>query len=211
MEKEKMLVTQGLNELKTLDARINRAIRQARYVCSAKTSEKKVTPSETKEDFIKNASASYDSINDLIDRREKIKTAIVESNAKTMVEICGNTYSVAKVIDMKSSIGYKVSLLVNMKQQYEDAVALMNKNNTVMEQKIDQLVSTAFGKESKTSIKEDDYNSIAKPYRESNEYSLVDPIEIKAKIEELENFIEEFQSTVDAKLQVSNCITYIEF
>jgi hypothetical protein len=79
-----------------------------------------------------------------------------------------------------------------------------------MEDKIDTLVSQAFGKESKTSIKEDDYNSIANPYRKSNEFSLVDPVDIRTKIQELEEFIEEFESTVDAKLQVSNCVTFIE-
>lgn len=208
---ERMLVTEGLNELKTLDARIRRAIGRANLVCSAKTCEKKVTPSVTKEDFIKDAQSSIDSITDLINRREKIKAAIVESNAKTMVEICGGTYSVAKVIDMKSSIGYKEELLVHMKKQLSDAEYDMNRNNATMEQKIDQLVSTAFGKESKTSVKEDDYNSIAKPYRVANEYSMVDPIDIKKHIKELEDFIEEFKSTVDAKLQVSNCVTYIEF
>lgn len=206
-----MLVTEGLNELKTLNARIKRAIRQSELVCSAKTCEKKVTPSVTKEDFVTDAQSSIDSITDLIDRREKIKAAIVESNAKTMVEICDNTYSVAKVIDMKSSIDYKEALLDHMKEQLGKAEYSMNKNNATMEQKIDQLVSTAFGKESKTSVKEDDYNSIAKPYRDANEYSMVDPIDIKKRIKELEDFIEEFKSTVDAKLQVSNCVTYIEF
>lgn len=208
---ERMLVTQGLNELKTLDARIKREISNSKFVASAKTSEKKVTPSETKEEFVKNAFSSLDSINALIDRRERLKSAIVESNAKTKVEICGNEYSVAKVIDMKSSIEYKISLLAHMKYQYEEALHIMNRNNANMEQKIDTLVTTAFCRDSKSSIKEDDYNSIAKPYRESNEYSMVDPIGIKEEIEKLENFIEEFQSTVDAKLQVSNCTNYIEF
>ena len=208
---EKMLVTQGLNELKTLDARITRAIRDAAFVSAAKTSEKKVTPSCTKDEFITAAVSSFDSVNALIERREKIKAAIVESNAKTLVEVCGSSYSVAKLIDMKNSISYKKKLLAKLVEQLRDAEMTMNRQNATMEQKIDQLVTTAFGKESKTSIKEDDYNSIAKPYRESNEYSLVDPIEVRKKIKELEDFIEEFEATVDAKLQVSNCVTFIEF
>lgn len=208
---EKMLVTQALNELKTLDSRISRAIRDASFVGAAKTSEKKVTPACTKEEFIEKAKAAFDSVNALIDRREKIKAAIVESNAKTFVEVCGDTYSVAKLIDMKNSISYKKKLLAKMVEQVREAEIVMNRQNVAMEQKIDQLVTTAFGKESKTSIKEDDYNSIAKPYRESNEFSLVDPIGIKDKIKELEDFIEEFEATVDAKLQVSNCVTFIEF
>lgn len=55
MEKEKMLVTQALNELKLLDSRINREIRTASFVSAAKKSEKKVTPNVTKEEFNANA------------------------------------------------------------------------------------------------------------------------------------------------------------
>jgi hypothetical protein len=207
---EKMLVTQGLNELKTLDARITRAIQNAKFVDAAKTSEKKVSPAKTKEDFEKEAKASLDSINALISRREKIKAAIVQSNADTQVEVCGKEYSVAQLIDMKNSIAYQKLLLSAMKMQADKAEGTMNRQNAAMEDKIDTLVSQAFGKESKTSIKEDDYNSIASPYRKSNEFSLVDPVDIRTKIQELEEFIEEFESTVDAKLQVSNCVTFIE-
>ena len=206
---EKMLVTQGLNELKTLDSRINRAIRGMNLVAAAKTSEKKVTPYITKEDFIKDAKATMDSISDLIKRRELIKNAIVESNAKTQIEICGETYSVAKVIDLKNSISYKKYLLNTMKQELADAQMEVSRHNKSMEQKIENLVATVYGKENKG--KTEDYDSIVIPYREREEYSLVDPIGIADKIDELEKYIEEFESTVDSKLQVSNCITTIEF
>lgn len=208
---EKMLVTQALNELKTLDSRIDRAIENALLVVAAKTSDKKVKPGCTKEKFEKEAKAYYQSISDLIKRREVIKSAVVESNAKTMVDICGNTYSVAKVIDMKNSIKYYEELLTEMECQFESAEALMNKNNNNMEQKIDNLIATAYGKESKVNIKSDEYESIAVPYRKSNEYSLVDPIDIKSEIDKLRNYIDEFKSNVDSVLQISNCVTFIEF
>lgn len=211
MEKERMLVTQALNELKTLQSRIDRSIRNAEFVAAAKNSEKNVTPMSSKENFEKDAVASMDSINALIDRRERIKSAIVESNANTVVTVCGEECSVAKAIDMKSSIMYKESLLRQMKTQYSQAVFKMTTENQSVENKIDQLVTTAFGKESKTSIKDGDYESIAVPYRRNNEYSLVDPINIKKKIDELTQYIEEFNSTVDSVLQVSNCVTFIEF
>ena len=207
---EKMLVTQALNELKTLDSRIDRAIRNASFIVQAKTSDSKVNPAVTKEDFIKDAKASYDSIEDLIKRREAIKTAVIESNAKTMIEICGKKISVAKAIDMKDSIEYKKKLLTQMTLQRDRAKSDMVAYNITMENKIDQLVSTAFGKESKQNIKPEDYDSIAVPYRTANEYSLVDPLKLDEKIEALERYIEDFEANIDAKLQVSNCVTYIE-
>lgn len=45
--------------------------------------------------------------------------------------------------------------------------------------------------------------------RKSNEVSLVNPLDLETKIEELEAYIEEFTATVDAKLQISNCTTKI--
>ena len=206
---EKMLITQGLNELKTLDSRIVRAIDKASFVASAKTSEKKVTPNVTKEEYIVSAKASLDSINNLIARREAIKSAIVESNANTMVEICGQKYSVAKVIDMKYSITYKKMLLDKFKEEFGSASLKMRKKNIDMEDRINDLINTVYGKENKT--KPEDVNSIVVPYREREEYSLVDPINIEKAIKELEDYIEEFESTVDSTLQISNCVTTIEF
>ena len=45
---EKILVTQALNELKTLDSRIMRAINSATFVTSAKICEKNVTSNMSK-------------------------------------------------------------------------------------------------------------------------------------------------------------------
>lgn len=99
-----MLVTEALNELKTLDSRIDRAIKTAKFIADAKTADNKVTPSKTKEAFKTDAQSSYDTIDSLIKRRDNIKAAIVASNAATTVDICGETMTVAKAIDTKASL-----------------------------------------------------------------------------------------------------------
>lgn len=208
---EKMLVTQGLNELKTISSRIERAIGNAKFVAAAKKSEKNVAPSLTKDEFIEKAKASFQSIEDLINRREKIKAAIVQSNAETLVEVCGETMTVAKAIELKSFIEFRKMLLDQMRDQLYRSTATMNNNNSMMETKIDSLVATAFGKESKTNVKPEDYSSIADPYRNANEWALVDPLKIEDKIHQEEEYINEFVSTVDSVLQISNCVTFIEF
>jgi len=143
----------------------------------------------------------------LIRRREAIKAAIVASNAVTEVEICGEKMTVAKAIETKTSIAYKKNLLYTMKRQLADAILSMNKKNAALEDKITKLVETSYGKDAKVSP--EDYNSIADPMRKSNEVSLVNPLDLETKIEELEAYIEEFTATVDAKLQISNCTTKI--
>ena len=70
---EKMLVTKGLNELKLLDSRIHRKIHEGEFVGAAKVSAVNINGKTTKEAFKNNAKADYQSIMDLISRRNKIK------------------------------------------------------------------------------------------------------------------------------------------
>lgn len=203
----KMLVTQGLNELKLLDSRINRAISGAKFVAAAKDSENKVG-NMTKDEFNTRAKADLQSITDLIGRRKAIKAAIVASNAVTEVEVAGFKMTVADAIERKTSIEYEKTLLNVMKKQYQLVESQVNKANMVMEDNINALVTTAYGGDK---AKKDDYELIAKPYREANACSMVDPIKLADEIKELENYIEGFLSEVDSALQISNCVTMIEF
>lgn len=207
---ERMLVTQGLNELKMIDSRISKAIREASFVEGCKISAKNVKPGVTKEDFNKEAIASYNKIKDLINRRETIKAAIIKSNAETEIEIAGEKMTVAKAIDTKDSIEYKKSILSEMINQYSRAQTTVNIKNAEMEKKIDNMILAAVGKDGKDKVDENMYNAISNPIKASDEYDIVDPIGIKQKIDNLSKYIEEFEAEVDAKLQVSNCITYIE-
>ena len=208
---EKMLVTQALNELKTLDSRIMRAINNATFVTSAKICEKNVTSNMSKEDFNANAKSDLQSIDDLINRRKNIKAAIVLSNAVTMVTVANVEMTRAAAIERKTSIEYERSLLRQMKNQYLTAQQKVNAKNTEMEAAIERLVATAFGKDSKTNIKSDDYSAIADPYKEKNEWALVDPIDVLNQITKREEEIDAFINEVDSALQISNCTTYIEF
>ena len=208
---EKMLVTQALNELKLLDGRINRAISNGEYVAAARLNESKVSSTVTKEEFISNAKSSLQSVNDLIERRKKIKAAVVISNANTFVDFSGVSMTVADAIERKDSIEYDEEILGTLKKQLSNARATVGQKNLNMELQIDKIVESSFGKDSRQKINSDDYEAIAKPYRTNNEYGLVDPLGIEKLIAQMEEAIQGFISNVDAALQISNCTTYIEF
>lgn len=210
MEKQKMLVTQALNELKTLDSRINRAIANTTYIAAAKKNETKVSSNLTKTDFVANTKADMQSITDLIERRKRMKAAIVKSNAETKVVVGGTEMTVADAIERKTSISYETDLLNRMRYQLDQATKQVNVKNLEMENKIDSLVATAYGRDSKATIGTSDYDNIANPYKTNNEYSLVDPLNLKAVIDKLETDILTFTSEVDSVLQISNCVTSIE-
>lgn len=207
---EQMLITQALNELKVLDARISRTIEKADFVRAAKKSDSKIVPGTTKEQFAKDAQSSYDSIQDLIKRRRSIKSAIVKSNAVTMIEICGEQITVAEAIDLKTSIEYQKLLLDQMKEQRGKCALEVSRNNADMERKIDQMLMNYYGKDGKEKANPDEQKNITEPYRNANEYEPFDPLKIEGKIEKLESYIEDFESNIDSKLQISNCVTTIE-
>ena len=133
MEKEKMLVTKALNELKLLDERIRKEIMNSSFVATAKIVEKKVTPNCTKDEFNAKAKATFQSINDLMDRRARIKAAVVASNAVTKLQINGTEMTVAEAIELKTSITYQVQLLNTMTAQLNNARKESVKNNLAME------------------------------------------------------------------------------
>ena len=207
---EKMLVTQALNELKLLDDRINKAINDAVLVIAAKRSEKKVNPNLTKEEFEIRAKAGYQSVLDLIERRKKIKAAVVTSNAVTKVTIHGEEMTVAEAIERKGTIDYDISLLNKMQNQWGAQNREMNMQNIRMEERIDKYIETYVGKDT-SKAKDNELEAMIKPMRESGEYALVDPLNIEKKITDLDDCIKGFKSEVDAALQISNCTTYIEF
>lgn len=206
---EKLLVTQALNELKLLDNRIINEIARSKFVTSAKTVESKITPYLTKEEFVKKAKGGFDSVNALMERRSKIKAAVLTSNAVTNVEINGVTMTVAEALELKNSIVYKEELLGQLKLQYSSATTDMTRKNVELEKKIDNILETMVSKDAKT--KKEDFTEITDPMSQNGEYSLVDPLRVQDIIEKLGDEISGFKSNVDAVLQISNCITYIEF
>ena len=206
---QQMLVTKGLNELKLLDSRINRKIEEGEFIAAAKLSVPNVNGKITKEAYKTNAKADYQSIIDLIKRRNNIKSAIIQSNAVTKVDIAGKTMTVAEAIDKKSSIEYEISLLEKLTMQYKRSSDIIIKENQKVDDSIEQLLNTAYGKEGKEKITQASYDAIAEPYRKANEYGLVDALDGEKLIKEMKDKIERFLSEVDTALQISNSTTII--
>ena len=207
----KMSITEALRELKLYDSRIMKAINGSRFVAAAKKSSPMIgNGSVARVDFVKAALADYQSIIDLISNRDKIKAAIVQSNATTNVEIGGKTYTVAQAIERKTSIEYERELLNMMGNQYESAHNIVESKNEQVDEKINLLLQNLVGKDSAKKITEADISAVADPVRQRDEYELVDPLGLAEKVRVLNDKIEAFESEVDVKLSISNAITFIE-
>ena len=210
MTKESMTVHKALSERKLLDSKIVNAIDNGTFCVANKHSNRKINGVNI-EDFEKNMQGQYDKASDYIARYYALQKAINLSNAKTIVTIAGEDYTVAEAIWMNNHGMDTKQMLVNeLRTQYNKAIKIIDKQNgDDLEKRADQYVTALYGnKETRTNT--DDIDKVRKTFIEQNKHELVDPIGILNKIECLEKEIYDFKTNVDEALSVSNATTTID-
>jgi len=202
-------VTRGLTELKLMDKRITKGIMALKSVDieQKKYQGKVLLHHMTKETFEKTAKSDYQSLQDLIERRAKLKTAIVTSNAGTKVTIGKMEFTVAEAVERRNLSSYRKQLLEMLQGQKADVDRRIEEARTELDNNLVKMVEQNTGKDRK--VDREDYDKIAKPFIEANEYVLVDPINIADKIKEVSDDIDNFDANVDIALSESNARTNI--
>lgn len=208
MTTETMTVHKALAELKVLDSRINDAILSGDFIITKKNNQDTVK-GKTVEQFKSKATEAFQKASDLIRRRNAIKNAVVVSNANTTVKIGDKDYTVVEAIEKKNhGMDYYVQLRDVLRQQFAKQKSELEKHNASLQQKAEQFVTGLMGgREVKTDSAE--YISAVDTYIKSNTMTLLDPLGIEKKIEELDDMINTFLPEVDAALSVSNAVTTI--
>lgn len=206
--KQKMTIHRALSELKLIDAKIEKQILEIVPIAIFKK-DQLIMGHLSKEEFTTAAQSKYQSVNDLIERKNIIKSAIVKANGETKLKLGEKEMSIADAINFKAIIKFKKQLIDRMKHFKQAAVADLNKNNDVVEQNVQKLLEYTFGKEN---VKADpkDLESVRKPYMEANQLHLFDPLKIADKVEVMEKEVFEFEAEVDAVLSEINAVTFIE-
>ncbi len=205
----KITVTEGLNELKLYDSKIEKAIDNLKLIGAKKKSVDKVGVVNV-EKFVVDAKAAHQSIMDLIRNRNTLKAVIVKSNAITYLEIGDKTMTVAEAIERKNSIQYEKDLLLAMKAQYASATVTVNKENTKVDNKVDELIQSFVSRDTTKKFDKNEQTAVEALYREQNEWELVDPLNLFDLMTKLEADIDTFESQVDGRLSLCNATTFIE-
>ena len=210
MTHETMTVHQALAELKVLDSRITKAIAGGKYMDVKRHCDKKIGGVDVSEYCTKTIRASYDSVIDLIARRNAIKRAVVKSNAVTTVDIGGTTYTVAEAIEMNNhGIDFEQRLYDEIRRQMMIAQSEINRNSgPYIQQKAENYINGLYG--GKDKVDADSAKAQMQAYIDANSYELVDPLGIQDILAKMEADIASFTANVDAALSVSNAITKIE-
>lgn len=203
---ETMTVTRALAELKLLDSRIHKAFQESMFIAIT-TGKKPVIGYEKNEDFSEKVKSKYQSIRDLIERRKKIKSAIVKSNAENKVIIGEVEYSVAEAIERKNAIQYEQALLSKLRQDYSNAVRKFEQEEERVKERLDKHLESIFGRDVK--IEKGAQKEESDIFLERNEPKLIDPLNLKDEIERLENEINDFLLNVDFVLSEANSLNKI--
>lgn len=221
-------VTQALAELKLLDKRIRKLvapkIKESGAVYSYVYEGETITPQAEAADLLwcavntktnpvdadklrRHAQSEMQSFLDLVARRDRIKKAIVLSNATTRVKIGAWDGTMAEAIEHKSSITYKKMLLAAMKKNASTAWEKLKAAEKEVQERLDRLLQSELGKDVRTNP--ETIQSITQSFRENNKVELVDPLGIVERVKELEEEVEDFETNVDWVLSEANGRTMI--
>jgi len=211
METTKMTIHRALSELKLIDARIEKAINVIEPTGLMQV-DKPVNGFYTKEDFEGDVKAKYQSVTDLIDRKNAIKSAIVKANGITTVDVGEKTMTIADAINFKAVIVVKTNLIDRLTKKHNATKAKFTQENDRVYNVALENAKIMIGKQGDDRVKpnDEDVKNIIEPFVKRNEFHLVDPLKVEDLIENLQNEVDEFESEVDAVLSEINAITVIE-
>ena len=216
---EKMLVTQALDERDLLVKKISDKIAKASFVDSIKHNEEKVFDGRIQRDeFAKNAQSAYQQIEDLIIRYQKIDSAIVASNAATVIKTSYGEYTVAGAISLRSRLrnsdiydshlDFESNLQEKMEEELNDCLTRIELKNRQLQNTAESMRMSILGKDMK--VKDDKPLEVVDAYVKENTTELVDPLNIKEKISLLKDKRDTLLSELDTQIKVSNATTFIE-
>jgi hypothetical protein len=195
-------VTQALAELKLLRRRIDNALEGATFICLKK---KRDLLDATR--FSTDATASYQSYQDLASRYNKLKAAIVQSNATATVTIGDKTYTVADAVERKRNLQMEKDFLSTLQAQYQQVQEEMKVHQAQEQARVERLLQVELGKDARTNV--ETIQSLTETFLAQNKAEIVDPLNLAEKITTLRRSIEEFETKVDWTLSESNGRTLI--
>lgn len=211
----KLLITQALDERDLLVKKINSKIERIDFVDGKKRNEEKVIQQViTKEEFCKKVKTSYQQIQDLIKRYQKIDEAIITSNANTYIETSFGTYSVAVALSMRNrlrelnAIDFETILRNKMEENYYEVLELKDLRNRRLEEDAEKMRLSILGKDGK--YKDDKPLSVVDAYISENTVELIDPLNVLDEIESLKDKHTTLLSELETKIKISNATTFIE-
>lgn len=219
MMEKKMLVTQALDQRDLLVKKICDKIRKASFTETKKHNEEKVMERRvTQKEFEKEARSSYQQIIDLIHWYDKVDQAILRSNAETMIETSYGAMSIANALALRSRLNcsnaydsdsnFEGNLMMKLEEELNEKIRVMEQKNKGLQNTAETMRLSILGKDTKT--KDETPLKVVDVYVQENTTELIDPLNVRKKINELNERRETILNELDTKIKVSNATTFVE-
>jgi len=204
--REEMTVHQALCELKTLNKRIPKAISETKPISTKEAKSNNVDGISVSE-FKTLAQSTHDSATDLIKRQRGIKAAINQYNACKIIDVCGRKYTIAQAIwEMNYGMAEEKNLVTRYSEMLRKATAQIERaNGDDLNRRAEAAMTAIHGNKDKAN--NDDFLKGVEDYKAAHALELVDPLNIRKIIADLDKSIAEFEANVDAAIQVANATT----
>jgi hypothetical protein len=194
MNRETMSLARALVQLKLLDKRINKLARSGCFITY------KVGSDIQNQDC--RAQENLESFQDLMKRRRAIKAGLIKANAETEVEVNGEKMTIAEAIELKSSIKFSQTLREVLKEQLDRMAYNVESVNDRAQDRLDEQLKAIYGKSGK--VREEDTKAVEDAFWAANKAELVDEIDIRKRIEDLDEYNDSFLAEVDLVLSEAN-------
>lgn len=216
---EQMLVCNALDERDFLRKKIISAISEAQFIACKRVKDEKVrtTGYTDPKTFEAEAKSTYQSITDMIDRYNRLDTAITLANASTEIKLSDNTtmtraaaISMRKALVGDTSTDFTGRLINTLERQFANVSAQANELNAKadreLEQYKDNMTSGDKAKELTPEVSKTLESLVA-----DNRADIIDPIGVEKEIKKLEDKYETLKKELDSAIKVSNATTFVEF
>lgn len=207
----KITITRALTEIKLLEDRYNKAVRDLDLIAVKQGSKLRGNKSPYKEeDFRDRALAMNNSAVSLYNRILLIKTLIDKSNSVTEVKIGEETMTVQEALVRKKYLELREDYLSKLKILSVEATRDFSKAENENQEAIEKLISSTLTKDMPEAQKENSRKEAESYIEKSRAVEMVDPCKVNDLIEKIEDQIQTFKMNIDFVLSESNSTNYIE-
>lgn len=204
----KITITEAISKLKTTEKKITKVLSTI-ALAGIKDSKNKVNSKYEESEFLTKSKSDFQSLTDLEKVYMTLKEKIAKSNATTTVKIGDKTYTIVEAIERKKRIDEELRNYNKLLRTIDRTIEQAETKNEDVRYKIDNLLDTKLGADSKNQ-KADDIISLKDKLFDADKVEAVYDKNLYKSIEQRIEDIETFKEEVDVALSIVNAKTEIE-
>ena len=172
--------------------------------------------------YIAKVKSGYQQFQDMITLFQKLDEAILVSNANTVIRTERGDMTVSSAILLRSRMkdteklsdtgkkDFEMQFLDELEQQYTNAVLQAKLENENLQRRADRMRQQMDGNSTTPAAENKNTEDFLKQYVHENSIRVVDPLDLKNRLEEMKKQQKKLLKELDMKIKVSNALTYVE-